>query len=172
VLTKTGRVRIRLAAGVIALAAAVGAWALWPVPSQAPQARRYLDVSACLLTGPGGIAPGTSAAPVWTAMESASLVTHVMVTYLSDTGPTDVGPMLNTLIERQCGVIIATGDAAPDVVAAGKANPHQQFLLVAALNTGVLAQTPNTAVVSPADAAGRIDHLIRALAANATPPGS
>jgi hypothetical protein len=163
---------VRVAAGVIAVAAGVGAWAIWPTSAPAPQARHYLNVSACLLTGPGGILAGTPAAPVWAAMESASLATHVMVTYLPDTGPADAGPMLNTLIERQCGVIIATGDAAPDVVAAGKANPHQQFLLVAAPGTATVAQTPNTAVVSQADAAGRIAHLIHALAANAPPPGS
>jgi hypothetical protein len=172
VLTRTGRVRIQLAAGVIAIAVAAGAWALWPAPAQVPQARHYLDVSACLLTGPGGIAPGTSAAPVWTAMESASLATHVMVTYLSDTGPADVGPMLNTLIERQCGVIVATSDAATNVIAAGQANPHQRFLLVTAPGAAAVAGTPNTVVVPEAEAAGRIDNVIRSLAANAPPPGS
>jgi hypothetical protein len=172
VLTRTGRVRIRLAAGAIAVAAAAGAWALWPAPAQVPQARHYLNVSACLLTGPGGIAPGTPAAPVWTAMESASLATHVMVTYLSDTGPADVGPMLNTLIERQCGVIVATSDAATNVLAAGQANPHQHFLLVTAPGAAAVAGTPNTAVVPQAEAAGRIDTEIRSLAANAPSPGS
>lgn len=171
-LTRTGRVRIRVAAGVIAIAAAAGAWALWPKPAQVPQARQYLDVSACLLTGPGGIAPGTPAAPVWTAMESASLASHVMVSYLSDTGPADVGPMLNTLIERQCGVIVATGDAAANVLAAGQANPHQHFLLVTAPGAAAVAGTPNTVVVPQAEAAGRIDYVIRSLAATGPPPGS
>lgn len=171
-LVKTGRVRIWLAVGAIVIAAAVAAWAVWPSPSPPPHARRYLDVSACLLTGPSGIAAGTPEAPVWAAMQSASLATHVMVSYLSDTGPADTGPMLNTLIERQCGVIVATGTAAADVIAAGKANPHQQFLLVSAPGAASAAGTPNTIVVSEADAAGRIDHVIRALAANAPPPGS
>jgi hypothetical protein len=141
VLVQTGRVRIGLAAGAIAIAAAAAAWIVWPAPAQVPHARRYLDVSACLLTGPGGIAPGTPAAPVWTAMESASLATHVMVTYLSDTGRGDVGPMLNTLIERQCGVIVAAGDAAAAVITAGHANPQQHFVLVTAPGAAAVAGT-------------------------------
>ncbi|HEY6313548.1 MAG TPA: hypothetical protein VIY52_22470 [Streptosporangiaceae bacterium] len=164
-----------LAAGLaVALlgTAAVAAWVWWPRPAAAPAARHYLDVSACLLTDPSGIAPGTPAAPVWAAMQPASLASHVMVSYLPDTGPSDVGAMLNTLIERRCGVIIATGKSAAGVIAAGKANPHQSFLLVAAPGAATAAGTPNTVIVSAADAPGRIDHVIRALAANAPVPGS
>jgi hypothetical protein len=172
VLVTTGRVRVWLAAAAVVIAAAVAAWGVWPSPAPAPQARRYLDTSACLLTGPDGIASGTPEAPVWAAMQSASLATHVMVSYLSDTGPADVGPMLNTLIERQCGVIVATSDASADVMTAGKTNPHQQFLLVAATGAASVTGTSNTTVVSQADASGRIDQVIRTLAANAPPPGS
>jgi hypothetical protein len=159
--------------GVALLAiAAVAAWVWWPRPAAAPAARHYLDVSACLLTDPSGIVSGTPAAPVWAAMESASVASHVMVSYLPDTGPSDVGAMLNTLIERRCGVIIATGNSTAGVVAAGKANPHQNFLLVSAPGAAVVAGTPNTVIVSAADAPGRISHVIRALAANAPVPGS
>jgi hypothetical protein len=172
VLVMTGQVRIWLAAGAVIIAAAVTAWGVWPSPAPAPQARQYLDTSACLLTGPSGIAAGTPAAPVWAAMQSASVTTHVMVSYLSDTGPTDVGPMLNTLIERQCGVIVATSEAGAGVVAAGKANPHQQFLLVATPGAAPVAGPSNTTVVSQADASGRIVQMIRTLAANAPPAGS
>lgn len=171
-LVRIGRLRIWLAGGAVVIAAVVTAWGVWPSPAPAPQARHYLDLSACLLTGPGGIASGTPAAPVWAAMQSASLATHVMVSYLSDTGPADVQPMLNTLIERQCGVIVATSDASAGVIAAGKANPRQQFLLVAAAGAASVAGTPNTTVVSKADASGRIDQVIRTLAVNAPPPGS
>lgn len=159
--------------GVALLAtAAVAAWVWWPRPAATPAARHYLDVSACLLTDPSGIAPGTPAAPVWAAMQSASAASHVMVSYLPDTGPSDVGAMLNTLIDRRCGVIIATGKSTAGVVAAGKANPHQSFLLVAAPGAATAAGMPNTVIVSAANAPGRVDHVIRALAANAPVPGS
>jgi hypothetical protein len=148
---------------VVAAAGGFAAWALRPQPA-APHARQYLNVSACLLTDPSGIAPGTPAAPVWAAMQSASLATHVMVSYLPDTGPADAGPMLNTLIERQCGVIIATGTATALVIKAGQANPHQRFLLVSAPGVTPAAATPNTVIVPPADASARIDQAIRALA--------
>jgi len=172
--SQAGRLpRWLLAAGAaVVVAVGVAAWALWPRPAAVAQARHYLNVSACLLTDPAGITAGTPAAPVWAAMQSASLSTHVMVTYLADTGPTDVRPMLNTLIQRQCGVIIATGTATAGVIAAGKANPHQRFLLVATPGGAAVAVAPNTAIVPAASAPGRVNQMIRALAANAPPPGS
>ena len=162
------------AAGAATMLAVAGvlAWALWPRPATVAHARQYLNVSACLLTNPGGIAPGTPAAPVWAAMQSASLATHVMVSYLPATGPADVRPMLNTLIERHCGVIVTTGAAAADVIAAGRANPGQHFLLVASPGAAAAGGTQNTVVVSAADAPGRIEGAIRALAAGAPPRGS
>jgi hypothetical protein len=165
VLVRTVRVRIWLAAGA-SMVAAVAVWALWPAPAPAPHARVYLNASACLLTGPGGIAPGTPAAPVWAAMESASLATHVMVSYLPDTGPADVPVMLNTLVERQCGVIVTTGAAAGPVTQAAQANPHERFLLVAAPSTAISAVTSNVVVIAPSSAPGRIDQALHALAAN------
>jgi ABC-type uncharacterized transport system substrate-binding protein len=104
-------------------------------------------------------------------MEAASLATHVMVSYLPDTGPADAATMLNTLTERRCGVIVATGSPAAAVIQAAKASPHQRFVLVAATaarNSG----TPGTLVVSPSDAPERIDQAIRALARQAQNPGS
>jgi hypothetical protein len=159
---------------VAVLVAGIATWALWPRPAASPQgsASRYLNASACLLTGPSGITPGTSGAPVWTAMRSASQATHVMVSYLPDSGHDDVTPMLNALVERHCGVIIATSDAGPAVVRAARANPHQSFLVVATPGTAAARATPNTVVVRAADAFGRIDQALHVLAAHATPGGS
>jgi len=161
------------AVGAVAVLGIAGlvAWLAWPRPAP-PHARQYLSVSACLLTDQAGIVAGSPAAPVWQAMESASLSTHVMVSYLPATGPADVSPMLNTLVQRNCGVIVATGSASSQVLAAAKANPHQHFLLVTAPGTAAAAATSNTVVVSQADAAGRIGQVLRSLAANAPPPGS
>jgi hypothetical protein len=159
-------VRLWLAFATCAvLAAGFAAWALWPQPkTAAPQARRYLDVTACLLTSQSGITQGSSAAPVWASMERASLATHVMVSYLADTGPADVPAMLNTLIERQCGVIITTGADPGQVIDAARANPRQRFVLVAASGTPGLRVPPNAVAVSPANAPERVDQALRALA--------
>ena len=156
------------------LVAVIATWALWPRPAASPQgsASRYLNASACLLTGPGGITPGTAGAPVWAAMRTASQATHVMVSYLPDSGPADVTPMLNALAERQCGVIIATGDAAAAVVKAARAHPRQSFLLVATTGSAAAGDPPNTVVVPAADASGRIDQALHVLAAHATVSGS
>ena len=145
------------------------AWALWPQSAARPSAggsSHYLNASACLLTGPSGITPGTASAPVWAAMQTASRATHVMVSYLADRGPADVTPMVNSLIERECGVIIATSDAAAGVVKAGRANPHQSFLLVDSRGSAA-AVPPNTVVVSAANASERINQALRGLAASA-----
>ena len=151
----------------IVAAGVVTAVLLWPKAPPVPQARHYLDASACLLTDPGGVAAGSPGAPVWAAMESASLASHVMVSYLYDTGPSDVTPMLNTLMQRQCGVIITAGAPSGVVIAAAKANPHQRFLLVLAAGWSAAKAPPNAAVVSTAAAAARIGQAIHALAAQA-----
>lgn len=159
------RGRLWLALGIsVVLVAGVAAWALRPHPSAGPQARSYLDVTACLLTDPKGVEPGAQAAPVWASMQAASLSTRVMISYLPDTGPADVPVLLNTLIGRQCGVIITVGASPAQVITAAKVNPRQRFLLVA--SSGAVPATPlNITVVSAANAAGRIDQAMRSLAA-------
>ncbi len=167
-LARNPRGRMWVAFGTTAvLAVGFAAWTLWPRPAAAPQARRYLDVTACLLTGPSGIAAGTPAAPVWASMQAASLATHVMVSYLPDTSPADVPVMLNTLVERQCGVIITAGAAPAQVINVAAANPRQRFLLVAAPGAGGWRVPGNAVIVPAANAPRQIDQAIRALAAAA-----
>jgi hypothetical protein len=147
------------------LAAALAGWVLWPRPAAAPQARQYLDVTACLLTGPGGVTPGAPAAPTWAAMEKASLTTHVMVSYLPATAPDEIPVLLNTMVQRRCGVIITDGAPPGQVASAARANPRQRFLLVGSADAA--AVPANAAVVSTASAPARIDQALRALVAAA-----
>ena len=162
---KSGHRGIWLAATALVVAAGAVTLAFLPAnPATTPQARHYLNVTACLLTDPRGIAPGTPGAPAWAAMQSASLATHVMVSYLPDAGPGDTTDMLSTLVERHCGVIIATGTAARPVLAAARAYPHQRFLLVAAHPAAGPPSSPNATVVTAADAPRRIDQAIHTLA--------
>lgn len=156
-----------LACGIcVALAAGLAGWALWPRPAPPPQARQYLDVTACLLTGPRGVAPGSPAAPVWASMQQASLATHVMVSYLSDTGHNDIPLLLNTLVQRRCGVIITAEAPAAQVAQAAKANPHQHFLLLTS-RSAATAAAPNLVVTAGADASGPIAQELHFLAASA-----
>jgi hypothetical protein len=154
-----------IAAAVALTFAIVASWTSGQHRS-APQARHYLNATACLLTDPRGIAPGTPGARAWKAMEAASLATHVMVSYLPDTGPADAATMLNTLTERRCGVIVATGSPAVVLIKAAHASPHQRFVLVAA-TAALKPGTPDTIVVSPSNAPERIGQEIRALARQA-----
>lgn len=81
------------------------------------RARVYTDFSACLLTGPGGLADG-QVAPVWAGMQDASLATRAKVSYLSVAAPATPGraaPYLASLVLRHCDVILAVG--APETAA-------------------------------------------------------
>jgi hypothetical protein len=163
---RSGRLGGWLAAGAIIAATGVLAWAFWPSnPATAPpRARHYLNVSACLLTDSRGIASGAPGARAWAAMQKASLATRVMVSYLPDTGTADAPVMLNTLVQRHCGVIITAGTAAGQVLGVAKANPRQQFLFIANPRAAGMATTPNVVIVTAADAPGRIDQVIHTLA--------
>lgn len=166
-----GQGLVRAAAGAVAVAVlVVVAWVLWPGSSavSVPRARQYLDVSACLLTGPGGITPGTAGGRVWRAMESASLASHVMVSYLPDAGPADAPVLLSTLAERRCGVIVVTDASRAQVVSVARANPGRRYVLVTASAAAGPAVVPSNAVVVPvAGASGLVDQEITALAGTA-----
>jgi hypothetical protein len=169
--------RVWLPTGIIAAAIAIIAVTTgWPFghrqPAAGPQARRYLNATACLLTNSRGITPGAPGAPAWRAMQAASLATHVMVSYLPDTGQADASVMLSTLMERHCGVIITTGTPADRVITAAKADRHQKFVLIAASVPGRPAGMPNTIAVSPASAPARINQAIRELASQTRVSGS
>lgn len=110
-------------AALVAVLAAVVAACVWlalPAPSDEPRARQYLAFKACLLTDSHGIA-GKEAAPVWEGMRRASLKTHAKIQYLAVPDPATVAnarPYLASLVQRDCGVIIAAGDLATDTVTA------------------------------------------------------
>jgi hypothetical protein len=155
-----------LAFGIcVAVAVGLAGWALWPRPASPPQARQYLDVTACLLTGPRGVTPGSPAAPVWTSMQQVSLATRVMVSYLPDTGHNDIPLLLNTLVQRRCGVIITAEAPAAPVTQAAKANPRQHFLLITS-QSAATAAAPNLVVAAAADASGPISRELHSLAAS------
>lgn len=110
------------------------------------RARVYLNVDACLLTGPAGIADPT-AAQVWAGMEDASRATSVRVSYLEVTGPgteANALPFLGSLLVRGCRVIAATG--APERAAVLADAPR--FTRVRFVVTGAASGPANlTAVV-------------------------
>jgi hypothetical protein len=75
------------------------------------RARVYSAFSACLLTGPRGLAD-SQVTPVWAGLEDASLATRAKVSYLAVAGPATVGnaiPYLGSLVASHCDVIVAVG---------------------------------------------------------------
>jgi hypothetical protein len=73
---------------------------------------------------------------------SASVASRVMVSHLPSAVPAEVPVLLNTLVERGCGVIVVTGGTAVEPVTV----------------------LPDAVTVSAADASGRIDREVLALA--------
>jgi hypothetical protein len=156
-----------IAAVAVAGVVVAAAWSLWPRPAAVagPRARQYLDMSACLLTGSAGIDQGTPGALAWRAMQSASLASHVMVSYLPASGPGSVRALLSTFAERRCGVVVVTGASQVQVASAAKADPGQRFILVTGTASAASAAMPANALIVPAvRAPGLIDREVTALA--------
>lgn len=130
-----------------------------PIPDS--RARHYRDVDACLLTDDKGITLGTTAARVWQGMQDASLRTHARVSYVPVTGEQSVGntrPFLNSLLQRSCDVVLATGPA--QVSAAQEAAPRHRkvgFVLVGGRGAG----GANVTVVAAGDGLrDRVAHAV------------
>jgi basic membrane lipoprotein Med (substrate-binding protein (PBP1-ABC) superfamily) len=126
------------AAGVVLLVAAgliIVLWPARPAPRTLPpaRARQYLAFDACLFTGTQGLAD-PAAQPVWAGMQDASLATRAKVSYLAVTGPQTVGnavPYTNTLLARQCNVVVAVGQSQVDAIyQTAPSHPGATFVVV------------------------------------------
>jgi basic membrane lipoprotein Med (substrate-binding protein (PBP1-ABC) superfamily) len=165
----------RLAVGtVLVAAAAIGAGVLaspstshtTPKPyTPVQRARAYSAYTACLLTGPNGVAEAASA-PVWAGMESASDTTHAQVSYLALQGPqtsSNAADYINALAMRGCTLILTSGTAAGQGAAdRAAALPRIDFITVGA-PAGKAANV--TAVTATAPSA--ITRAVSALVAKA-----
>lgn len=172
--------RYRIALGVTVGAATVAALcvAAWPTHSATPapytppvRARVYTDYTACLLTGPSGIADAR-AAQVWSGMEAASSTTRDQVSYLQLQGPQTAGSAdayINTLALRGCSLILTIGQI-PGQGAADRAKdlPRDHFITVAG-PTSTAANITAVAATSPTDVTASVKTLmIKDLAAAGT----
>jgi hypothetical protein len=131
----------------------------WPRGRDLPPARArvYSDASACLLTDSAGVA-SSQAAPVWAGMESASLRTRTKVSYLAVAGEDSTAnavPFLNTLVQRQCGLVIAVGaNEVGAVRQQASAYPKTRFAVVgpdAGANITALTATSAGALTTNVD---------------------
>lgn len=141
-------------AGALVIAAAIAALLINSrTPGQpAVRARQYTAHQACLLTDAHGITTPQAAA-VWAGMEDASLATHAKVIYLQTAGPATVGntiPYANTLIQRHCDMILATGDPQTAALAhIAHTAPGIRFVL---LHPSTAAIEKNLTTLSPSPA--------------------
>ena len=91
-------------------------WLAWPSAQSIPGAervRQYTNVRACMLTGADGVANSVAAA-AWAGLQGASSSSKAMVSYLPVPGPATTAtavPYVASLVQRQCTVIVAVGQA-------------------------------------------------------------
>jgi hypothetical protein len=159
--------RLVLGAGalVVALAAGLAVWLSVGVGGPAPRARQYQAYTACLLTGPRGLAD-PSAARVWAGMEDASAATLAKVQNLpvaSGSSEADAQPYLASLLLRHCNLVAAVG--APQIAAVAVLAPHYlsvRFVVV----DGRVAGRNVTGLGGPASGVRTaVDNLVRAASA-------
>jgi hypothetical protein len=127
----SGRSRQVAVAAAALILGAVAAWAFWPEP--APRQREYLDATACLLTDEKGVT-GEETAPIWSAMQDASVSSLVRVQYLPVNGPQtadNARAYVASLAGGRCGVVLAVGAAQIDAVnASAQTFPAARFVTV------------------------------------------
>ncbi|WP_405553258.1 BMP family ABC transporter substrate-binding protein [Streptomyces sp. NBC_01171] len=162
--------RAWIAAGaVLVVAVAVGVWVQLAGRQDGPpdtRARQYREFDACLLTGDKGIAEGTRAASAWEGMQRASSETRARINYVPVTGAqsvTNTRPFLNSLMQRQCGVLIAVGAPQSRVAQEAAAqHPEVWFVLVDGASTAGRGKAGNVTVAEPDDSLpGAVADVIR-----------
>jgi basic membrane lipoprotein Med (substrate-binding protein (PBP1-ABC) superfamily) len=125
----------------------------------APRSRQYLAFTACLLTDSRGLA-SAQAARVWLGMQDASLATRAKVEYLPVMSGDSAGaaaPYVASLLQRHCGVVVATGAAQVAAVStAAREHPSVEFVAV-----GGAAASPHVTTVRAA--AGSVRAQVAAL---------
>ena len=96
---------------------------------------------------------------------SVSVASRVVVSHLPSAVPAEVPVLLNTLVERGCGVIVVTGASQSRVTSAALADPGRRFILVTGGTAAKpVAVLPDAVTVSAARASGRINQEVLALA--------
>jgi len=129
------RHRWPLLAGVVALVAAIVAVVVLtgPEPEPQPRARAYRDYDVCVLTGDRGLAD-PSAAAVWAGVQQVSALRDVRVLYVPVAGEQTAAratELLGSLVQQQCDIIVAVGDAPVAAVAVNKTRyPNTTILAV------------------------------------------
>ncbi|GAA3236357.1 BMP family ABC transporter substrate-binding protein [Streptomyces sp. XM83C] len=141
---------------VLAVLAVGGVWLFGGDESENtppdPRARQYTEIDACLLTGEKGVQAGTPAATVWQGMQEASLDTRARVTFVPVMGPQtadNARPFLNSLVQRQCEIVLAVGDAQVEVVSAD-AGKHRDVRFVVVSDK--VSDAANLVVAKPGEA--------------------
>jgi basic membrane lipoprotein Med (substrate-binding protein (PBP1-ABC) superfamily) len=135
-MTRNARLFAVAAVACLSAAAVVATWLAWPshpAAAGADRVRQYSNARACLLTGSTGVSDPLASA-VWAGMQGASSSTRAMVSYLpapANATEATASPYVASLVQRQCGVIVAVGPAQVAAATASAARFRQvRFIVV------------------------------------------
>lgn len=102
-----------------------------------------------MLTGAGGVTDPVAAA-AWAGMQGASRSTAAMASYLPVPAPVSKAnalPYLASLVQRQCGVIVAVGQAQVTAAVSQAARYRQVHFIVITQGSAVQAGPSASSVV-------------------------
>lgn len=136
---------------VVATAVTVLAWPSNPAVPGAARVKQYANTRACLLTTSAGVSDPLAGA-VWAGMQGASGATRAMVSYLpvpANATKSAALPYVASLVQRQCGVIVAVGPAQVAAATTEAARFHQVRFIVVSGDSA----SPNVVRISPAPSA-------------------
>ncbi len=128
------RYRWHVLAGLLLIVGAiVTTILLWPDKEEPQRARVYRDYDVCVLTGSRGLADAQASA-VWKGAQQVSLLRKVRLLYVpvaGDQTPERAAEFLGSLVQQECEVIVAVGEAPVAAAAANKSKfPHTAIVAV------------------------------------------
>jgi hypothetical protein len=125
-------IRGGISALVVLAVAVPSAWFFWP-RSQPVVLERVYHGDACMLTGSAGINTPTSSA-AWAGVRAGATKRGARASFFTVSGPqtqAQARPMLASLLQRKCSVIVAVGSVPAAVARAGASKASSvTFVLV------------------------------------------
>lgn len=165
---------IATAAAISVVVVGLVVWLAWPSAPSIPGAervRQYANVRACMLTGADGVTNSVAAA-AWAGMQGASSSSRAMVSYLPVPGPASKAsavPYVASLVQRQCTVIVAVGQAQVAAATSQAARYGHVHFIVITQGAGVpggrppgLAQAGPGVVRVPSAPAAQVHQAVQA----------
>lgn len=159
---------VSAATAIFLVAAGLLVWLFWPSKPAIPGAervRQYTSVRACMLTGADGVTDSEAGA-AWAGMQGASSSSRAMVSYLpvpQPGGKAAAVPYLASLVQRQCAVIVAVGQAQAAAATSEAARYRDvRFIVIARGRVGAAGRATSGVIRISAGPAAQVRSAVEA----------